>query len=56
MFDKAELKEVIHEKQSLMPAYKQFAGQDMNDMLAYLAALRGAVRTGSEVKEVKGIQ
>jgi putative heme-binding domain-containing protein len=56
MFEKAGLKEVIHEKNSLMPAYKQLAGQDLKDLLAYLVSLRGAVRTGSEVKEVKGIQ
>lgn len=56
MFDKAELKEVIHEKKSLMPAYQSLARRDLDDMLAYLVSLRGAVRTGSEVKEVKGIQ
>jgi putative heme-binding domain-containing protein len=56
MFDKAELKEVIHEKKSLMPAYQSLAKRDLDDMLAYLVSLRGAVRTGSEVKEVKGIQ
>jgi putative heme-binding domain-containing protein len=56
MFDKAELKEIIHEKKSMMPAYPSLPKQDLNDMLAYLVSLRGAIRTGSEVKEVKGIQ
>jgi hypothetical protein len=39
-----------------MPAYQSLAKRDLDDMLAYLVSLRGAVRTGSEVKEVKGIQ
>jgi putative heme-binding domain-containing protein len=55
MFDKGELKEVIHEKASMMPPYK-LAKQDLNDMLAYLVSLRGPVRQGGATKKVEGIQ
>jgi putative heme-binding domain-containing protein len=56
MFKKSELKDVIHEKNSIMPAYKALPKQDLNDLLAYLVTLRGAARTGAETRKVEGIR
>ena len=41
---KANLQEVIHEKNSLMPTYgpAQLSDGDLKDVLGYLATLRGA--------------
>jgi cytochrome c oxidase cbb3-type subunit III len=42
-FVKANLTEVVAEKQSVMPAYgpDQLSGSDLDDLLSYLSALRG---------------
>lgn len=50
-FQKKEVKEVIHERKSLMPAYTEEAlgAAQLRDLVAYLETLRGAV--SGEVKE-----
>jgi putative heme-binding domain-containing protein len=54
-FDKAGVRDVVHEKNSMMPAYNP-GKQDLNDMLAYLVTLRGPVRSGGAARKVEGIQ
>jgi putative heme-binding domain-containing protein len=56
MFDKGQVKEVIHETKSMMPAYTSLSQVDLNDLLAYLDTLRGGVNAGAEVKKARGIQ
>jgi cytochrome c oxidase cbb3-type subunit 3 len=56
MFSKNEVREVIHEKNSLMPAYASLASADLQNLLAYLNTLRGEVKTGADVKKVEGIR
>ncbi len=46
-FVKEEVKQVIDEKNSLMPAYKGLGKQDMEDLLAYLHTLRGQDEKGT---------
>lgn len=48
-FDKQSLRELVHEKKSLMPAYP-FAGDDLKNLLFYLSSLTRASAT-SETKE-----
>ena len=55
MFDKSELREVIHEDKSLMPAYQTIPPKDMQDLLAYLDTLRGGVTSGADAQKAKGI-
>jgi cytochrome c oxidase cbb3-type subunit 3 len=55
MFQKSEVKEVIHETQSMMPAYIKLAAADLQNLLAYLASLRegstgGGVRKPEEIR------
>ena len=48
-FQKKEVKEVVHERKSLMPAYSEEAlssGQ-LRDLVAYLETLRGALESGA---------
>jgi len=42
MFDKNQLKEVIHETKSLMPAYMALSKEDLTNLVAYLDTLRGS--------------
>jgi cytochrome c oxidase cbb3-type subunit 3 len=55
-FIKDEVKEVVYDKTSPMPAYKQIPSADLDNLVAYLATLRGSTNTGSEVKKVEGIR
>jgi len=48
-FDKQVLKEVVHEKKSLMPTY-DFSNTDLKDLLAYLSSLVGDANTTSETQ------
>jgi putative heme-binding domain-containing protein len=43
LFLKKDLRDVIHERRSLMPAYteSQLSRQELQDLLAYLSGLRG---------------
>jgi len=55
MFQKSEVKEVIHETQSMMPAYTKLAAADLQNLLAYLSSLRegstgGGVRKPEEIR------
>ena len=54
-FSKGDLREVIYEKKSLMPAYERLAAADLTNVLAYLSTLRGPVNAGGTVKEAEGI-
>lgn len=48
-FDKQNLKEVLHEKDSLMPNYR-FKDADLKNLLAYLSSLVGAPSPASETQ------
>jgi cytochrome c oxidase cbb3-type subunit III len=54
-FDKSELKEVIHESKSMMPAYNQLSASDLRNLLAYLSTLRGDQAGGAEANKAGGI-
>jgi putative heme-binding domain-containing protein len=43
LFQKRDLKEVVHERKSLMPAYSEqmMSPGELQDLLAYLETLRG---------------
>lgn len=53
--DKAELKETIAEKNSLMPAY-QLPAPELDNLLAYLYSLRSEASANALVEKSKGIQ
>jgi len=55
LFDKAELKEVVHETKSLMPAYQTLPAKDLNDLVAYMETLRGGVAASTDAQRAKGI-
>jgi putative heme-binding domain-containing protein len=55
MFQKADLKEVVHEDKSLMPPYR-LPMKDMTDLVAYLDMLRGDLTTGADAQKAKGIK
>lgn len=55
MYDKSQLKEVVHETKSVMPSYKSMPGADMQNLLAYLDSLRGDLTTGADALKAKGI-
>lgn len=48
-FQKKEVKEVIHEHKSLMPAYSEgtLGAAQLQDLVAYLSTLRGTVEAGA---------
>ena len=56
MFQKGEVREVIHEKKSLMPPYASLSQDDLQNRLAYLDSLRGDVKTGADVRQAEGIK
>ncbi len=56
MFQKGELKEVIYEKQSLMPSFASMGKDDLQNLLAYLDSLRGEIKTGADVRKAEGIR
>ena len=56
MFDKADLREVVYETQSLMPAYTKLAAADLDNLVAYLASLRAPVDASATVKKAGGIK
>ena len=55
-FDKAEVKEVIHESKSMMPAYQHLSETDLKNLLGYLQTLRGPHTTGAEANKAEGIR
>lgn len=56
MFQKDEVRDVIHEKKSLMPDYKSLPATDLENLLAYLDSLRGDLSSGAGVKNAEGIR
>lgn len=56
LFDKSEVKEVIADKTSLMPAYKSLPKETLEDVIAYLASLRGPASETGAAKEREGIR
>jgi putative heme-binding domain-containing protein len=56
MFQKDEVRQVIDETKSLMPAYNSLSGEDLQNLLAYLDSLRGDLSAGAGVKREKGIR
>lgn len=56
MFQKDELMELTHEKDSMMPAYDRLSAADLQDLVAYLATLRGAVDSSAAIKKARGIK
>lgn len=42
MFDKSEIKEMGERKESLMPPYPNLTPKELDDLVSYLASLRGA--------------
>jgi cytochrome c oxidase cbb3-type subunit 3 len=55
LFDKRELKEVVYEKKSMMPAYQKLAAGDLQDLLAYLNTLRGSTASTADAAKAKGV-
>jgi cytochrome c oxidase cbb3-type subunit 3 len=53
-FSKADLREVIYEKNSLMPVYDRLPAKDLENLLAYLATLKGSA--AGAVKEAEGVR
>lgn len=56
MFQKDELRDVIYEKQSLMPPYSQLTAPDLDSLVAYLASLKGPVEKFTDAKKAAGIK
>lgn len=55
-FDKSDLKSVVFDTKSLMPAYDKLAKADLDDLLAYLDSLRATVSASGPATKAKGIQ
>jgi cytochrome c oxidase cbb3-type subunit 3 len=55
LFDKSETKEVIHETKSMMPAYTHLSATDLQNLIAYLEALRGDQAAGADANKAGGI-
>jgi putative heme-binding domain-containing protein len=55
-FIKDEQREVGQDEKSLMPAYKNMAADDLQDLLAYLVSLRGETAKGARTKQAEGIR
>ncbi|HEY3838835.1 MAG TPA: c-type cytochrome [Bryobacteraceae bacterium] len=55
LFDKAQVKEVIHETKSMMPAYNHLSAVDLQNLLAYLTTLRGSQSSGADANKAQGI-
>lgn len=56
MFSKAELSRITYEKTSLMPAYNSLSATQLQDLVAYLATLRGSAAAGAITKKATGIK
>ncbi|PYT25502.1 MAG: hypothetical protein DMG57_24905 [Acidobacteria bacterium] len=56
IFQKDEVREVIHETKSLMPAYNSLSQEDLQNLLAYLVSLRGDVNAGAHVNKPEGVR
>ena len=56
MYGKDEVRDVIHETKSLMPSYNSLSPADLQNLIAYLSALRGPKESTAIVEKAKGIQ
>lgn len=56
IFDKSEVRDVIHETKSMMPAYNHLSANDLENLLAYLAGLRGNLASGVDANKAGGIR
>ena len=56
MFMKSDLRQVIDETASLMPAYQKLAPAELENLVAYLATLRAPVDTSATVRKAGGIK
>lgn len=56
MFQKEEVKEVIHEKKSLMPAYSSMPKAELENLLAYLFTLQWQGSGTAIVNKTEGIR
>lgn len=56
LLDKADLQTVTYSKQSAMPTYDKLSKTDLDNLLAYLDTLRGAVNASGPATKAKGIQ
>jgi putative heme-binding domain-containing protein len=57
LYQKQNLRDVLHEKKSLMPAYPEAAlsASDLQDLLAYLDSLRGSPAANASKREEKTV-
>ena len=55
MFQKSEVKEVTERKESLMPPYASLAPKELDDLISYLASLRGETAKQG-VKKAEGVR
>ncbi len=53
-FSKQDLREVVYEKKSLMPAYDRLSTKELENLLAYLATLKG--QASGTIKEAEGVR
>jgi cytochrome c oxidase cbb3-type subunit III len=53
-FRKDRLKALVYEKKSLMPPY-QLDASDLDNLLAYLSSLRGAVNSAADTQKAQGV-
>jgi cytochrome c oxidase cbb3-type subunit III len=56
MFEKDEVRQVIHEPKSLMPSYGTLPKDDLANLLAYLDSLRGDLNAGARVNKAGGVR
>lgn len=56
IFDKSSLQSVTDNKKSAMPAYDKLSKTDLDNLLAYLDSLRGAINASGPATKAKGIQ
>jgi len=56
MFQKSDVREVIHEKKSHMPPFVSLGQEDLQNLLGFLDSLRGEVKTGADVRQAEGIR
>ena len=56
MYQKDELRDVVYEKKSLMPAYNSLSSDDLENLVAYLSTLRGPKESTAIVEKAKGVR
>ncbi len=56
MFSKEELRSITYERKSLMPVYNSWSESDLQNLIAYLATLRGTPEASAPAKKAEGIK